>query len=251
MYYVYVLKSKKDNKLYIGLTNNLKKRLREHNKGLTPSTRYRRPLSLIYYEAYLSPKDAQVREQKLKKFKKSYQELKKRIINSFRKCKSGGGFTLIETITAIFILTTGVLALSSLISYFISTSSISSQRLVAAYLAQEGIEIVRNIRDSAYISGDASNWNNVTRTCSVGCSNFDYRSSKIPDNENCSGKYFLDLVGNFYQCSTSSPIQLQRTVTTTQISNPDGVKVKVEVTWRERGRLHSLKAEENFYNWRE
>jgi Tfp pilus assembly protein PilV len=160
-------------------------------------------------------------------------------------------FTLIETIVAIFILTTGILALSSLISYFISTSSISSQRLVAAYLAQEGIEIVRNIRDSAYISGDASNWNNVTSTCSAGCSNFDYRSSKIPDNENCSGKNFLNLVGNFYQCSDFSPIQLQRTVTTTQIFNPNGVKVKVEVTWRERGRLHSLKAEENFYNWRE
>jgi len=84
MYYVYLLKSKKDNKLYIGLTNNLTRRLTEHNQGLNKSTKYRRPLSLIYYEAYVLLKDAQIREEKLKKFKNSYAELKKRIINSLQ-----------------------------------------------------------------------------------------------------------------------------------------------------------------------
>jgi putative endonuclease len=82
MYYVYILKSKKDNKLYIGVTNNLRKRVNEHNQGLTKSTEYRRPLVLIYYEAYLSQKDTQ--ERKLKNFKNSYGELKKRIVNSLQ-----------------------------------------------------------------------------------------------------------------------------------------------------------------------
>jgi putative endonuclease len=234
MYYVYVLKSKKDGKLYIGLTNDLKKRLREHNKGLTLSTRYRRPLSLIYYEAYLSPKDARIRGQKLK-------------INSFRECKSGGGFTLVETITAIFILTTGILALSALISYLVSTSSVSSQRLIAAYLTQEGIEIVRNLRDTNLLSGRS--WNYGLTSCSSGCYNFDYRSQSIPDNNNCSGKNFLNLINNFYQCSDSSPINLQRKVTITQISNPEGLDVKVEVSWKERGRSHSLSIQTKLYNW--
>ncbi len=54
IYYTYVLKSSKDNKLYIGHTNNLKKRLVEHNKGVVDSTKSRRPLKLIYYEACLS-----------------------------------------------------------------------------------------------------------------------------------------------------------------------------------------------------
>ena len=53
IYYTYVLKSSKDNKLYIGHTNNLKKRLVEHNKGVVDSTKSRRPLKLIYYEACL------------------------------------------------------------------------------------------------------------------------------------------------------------------------------------------------------
>jgi len=84
MYYVYLTKSKKDNKSYIGLTNDLRKRLMEHNQGLSKSTKYRRPWALVYYEAYASLKDAQTREQKLKKFKNSYAELRKRIINSFQ-----------------------------------------------------------------------------------------------------------------------------------------------------------------------
>jgi len=155
-------------------------------------------------------------------------------------------FTLIETIAAIFVLTVGILATSFLISYLISASSISSQKLIAAYLAQEGIEIVRNIRDTNFLSG--RNWN-YGLTCGSGCFNFDYRSQTIPDNTNCSGKNYLSLVSNFYQCSFSSPINLQRKVTISQISNPEGLKVVVEVSWKERGRPHSLKVQANLYNW--
>ena len=52
MFYVYILKSKKDKKCYIGSTNDLKRRFEEHNKGKIFSTKYRRPLILIYYEAF-------------------------------------------------------------------------------------------------------------------------------------------------------------------------------------------------------
>ena len=79
MFYVYVIKSKKDSKLYIGFTNDLRKRLAEHNQGLNKSTKHRIPFILVYYEAYFSEKDARSRERKLKKFKNSYTELKKRI----------------------------------------------------------------------------------------------------------------------------------------------------------------------------
>ena len=82
MFYVYVLKSKKDNKLYIGYTNNLNRRIQEHNKGRTFSTAYRGAFSLVYYESYKSQKDATAREKQLKKFKSAYGQLKKRIQNS-------------------------------------------------------------------------------------------------------------------------------------------------------------------------
>ena len=66
MYYVYILKSEVDGKLYTGFTKDLKKRISNHNEGLNTSTSYRRPFSLVYYEAYLSEKDARHRELFLK-----------------------------------------------------------------------------------------------------------------------------------------------------------------------------------------
>lgn len=66
MFYIYVLKSTKDNKTYIGWTPDLKKRLVEHNSGLVNSTKPRRPLKLIFYEAFTDKKDALLREKFLK-----------------------------------------------------------------------------------------------------------------------------------------------------------------------------------------
>jgi len=66
MYYVYILKSSKDNSLYIGYTNNLKKRFLEHNQGLSLATKHKRPYILIFYEAFLNRLDAKNRENYLK-----------------------------------------------------------------------------------------------------------------------------------------------------------------------------------------
>lgn len=82
MYYTYLLKSKKDGNLYIGYTSNLEERLKKHNDGEVVSTRERRPLEFIYYEAYSSRSDATKREKNLKLFSKAYYGLKKRLINS-------------------------------------------------------------------------------------------------------------------------------------------------------------------------
>ena len=66
MFYVYVLESEKDQSWYIGFTGDLKRRLQEHLRGDTTSIRYKRPLRLIYYEAYLEKLDAVGRERFLK-----------------------------------------------------------------------------------------------------------------------------------------------------------------------------------------
>ena len=68
MYYTYVLYSLKDEKLYTGFTKELKLRFEQHKKGLVESTRGRRPLKLIYYEACLDKNDAARREKYLKTY---------------------------------------------------------------------------------------------------------------------------------------------------------------------------------------
>jgi len=66
MFYVYVLRSKKDGMLYTGYSSNLKQRFEEHNLGNVKITKHRRPFELIYYEAYLHQQDATAREKYLK-----------------------------------------------------------------------------------------------------------------------------------------------------------------------------------------
>ena len=63
MFYVYVLYSLKSKRLYIGTTSNLEQRVEDHNKGLGGQyTRVNRPFKLVYYEAFLSKKDASKQE---------------------------------------------------------------------------------------------------------------------------------------------------------------------------------------------
>lgn len=66
MYYVYILQSQKNKSLYIGYTNNLKRRFAEHNNGNNTSTKPFSPYILIFYEAFVNEKDAINREKYLK-----------------------------------------------------------------------------------------------------------------------------------------------------------------------------------------
>ena len=83
VYYVYILRSSKfQRRIYIGSTNNLKARVKQHNSSDTKSTRYGIPWKLVYYEAFLSKADCLRRERNLKKYSSSYGHLKKRIRDS-------------------------------------------------------------------------------------------------------------------------------------------------------------------------
>ncbi len=82
MFYFYVLQSLKDKDLYFGYTDDLLRRFKEHNAGKVISTRDRRPLEVIYYEAYKSEKDARERERQIKRRAKAFISLKRRFKNS-------------------------------------------------------------------------------------------------------------------------------------------------------------------------
>ena len=66
MYYFYVLQSDLDSKYYYGSTTNLKRREAEHRNGKVSATNYRRPIRLVYYEAYENLRQARFREQQVK-----------------------------------------------------------------------------------------------------------------------------------------------------------------------------------------
>ncbi len=75
MHYVYIFKKRNNEEIYIGCTNNLKRRSREHNvHGMK--------WDLIYYQAYKARKDAYLREERLKYYGQALGQLKRRIKNS-------------------------------------------------------------------------------------------------------------------------------------------------------------------------
>jgi putative endonuclease len=84
MHFVYILKSKHFNRLYIGYTNNLRERLKEHNQGISKATKPYVPWQLTYYEAYSSKEEALQREHNLKLRSNAWNQLRRRIRKSIK-----------------------------------------------------------------------------------------------------------------------------------------------------------------------
>lgn len=76
MHYIYVVKDKNKESLYIGYTNNLERRIKQHQSISN--------VGLIYSEAYLSEKDARIRERKLKLYGSAWRGLKQRLKDSLK-----------------------------------------------------------------------------------------------------------------------------------------------------------------------
>lgn len=83
MYYVYILLSLKDKKFYVGYSSCLQRRLTEHKNGKVKSTKHRRPLKLLCFEAYFFRKEATNREKFLKS-SDGRKDLRKRITISLK-----------------------------------------------------------------------------------------------------------------------------------------------------------------------
>lgn len=84
MYYTYIIKSIKHCVIYVGSTNNLVKRLKEHNEGLSLHTKKHLPWRVVYFEGYANEEDARDREKKLKQYGRVYSQLKRRIARSLK-----------------------------------------------------------------------------------------------------------------------------------------------------------------------
>ena len=84
MFYVYALSSSKNKDLYIGYSQDLRKRFSEHNNGLVKATKGYRPWKLVYYEAYVAKLDATRREIQFKKNHRAKEDLSKQIQHSLK-----------------------------------------------------------------------------------------------------------------------------------------------------------------------
>ncbi len=155
------------------------------------------------------------------------------------------GLTLIELVIAVFIIAVGTVGAFSVLQKVIVSTTLSSSRLTASYLAQEGVEIIRNIRDTNWVFVTPSWDDNIN----VDSSNYlDYQSSAFPDSA-CVGDYLkFDESLGFYICNPPSDGKFKRTITVVK-PEADKMEVTVQVEWKELGGAHSITVQENLYNW--
>lgn len=152
------------------------------------------------------------------------------------------GFSLLEVIVAILVVTIGVVGAMSLINYSISSIAIGKSQIIASGLAQEGLEIARSIRDN--------NWHQDI-DWDTGLDAGEYRAQYDTDSLlSLSGNPFLQIDSNgYHQYDNGNNTMFRRKVTITDISAVQ-IKVVSEVTWSERGGPRSVSAECRLYNWK-
>jgi len=87
--YVYLIRSQKTQRFYLGWAIDLQRRLEEHNAGVTQSTRAGRPWEYLFFETYANSEFAKQRERALKHHPRQYAQFKNRALNVFWTAKSG------------------------------------------------------------------------------------------------------------------------------------------------------------------
>lgn len=166
------------------------------------------------------------------------------------------GFTLLEVTVAIFVVTVGLVGIFTAIQNLSISASSSSNRLIAIYLAQEGIEIVKNIRDTNWLEQrfvTPASWNEGLTDCSGGCeidyNNFNNPTAEDPVFQLYRGRFLkINPTNGFYNYTSGIDTPFKRKITITA-TDPDTLTVRVEVFWQERGRNYQVSVVEKMYNW--
>ena len=190
------------------------------------------------------------------------------------------GFTLIEVVIALSVVVTGVVAGLTLTTYNLNTVVASDRRLIAANFAREGIEVVRQVRDSHWLNNrpwdegitDLGNYrltvdfNGSANAWSLIAQNFD-----IADCDNC--KIYLDEQSGVYSHDSLKTLtNFKREIIFKEICWQDavgdeaildygltcqaqgqelaGVEVHSLVVWMENSQIQELEAVDRLYNWR-
>jgi prepilin-type N-terminal cleavage/methylation domain-containing protein len=163
------------------------------------------------------------------------------------------GFTLIELLITITVVLIGISGVFVAIQQSITTIDYSRSRLVAALLAQEGVEIVKNIRDTNLLEGD--NWDEGLQP--NGCYEVDYGDPVDLDPNinfspvcNYSTLAFLKKQENdFYNYNLGQETIYKRVVEINKISS-EKIRLTVTVYWRERDGGHqNFTVVQDMYKW--
>lgn len=154
------------------------------------------------------------------------------------------GFTLVEALVALTLLTVGLIPAFIQASSAVTLSSSVRNSLIAAHLAQEGVEVVRAARDGNWFAGQP--FNTGLTSCTSGC-RVQYDSALTqPLGGNPALK--LDPLSGLYQYSSGTDTLFHRTITITAPTSHE-LAVFSAVTWRERSGDKTFTVEYHLFDW--
>jgi len=157
--------------------------------------------------------------------------------------RAKSAFTLIEITVAIFVITIGVVGIYALLPKALFVADVSENKFIASQLAREGIELIRNIRDSNWLT-PGNDWDENFNVCFGGCE-IDYNDT-APSPW---GDRYLKIDSNgFYNYETGNLSKFKRKITILS-TGPSSYEIKVEVFWPSSYSPFVLKAD--LYNWRQ
>jgi len=157
-------------------------------------------------------------------------------------------FTLLEVIVAITVLTIAVGGSFALIQQTMVAASLNQSKLTAYYLAQEGIELVRNIRDSNWLEQRANPTVLWKEGLGAGDWEADFNDSGLVQPFVGEGRFLNVGSEGFYTYSGESSTPFKRKITIAEMGS-NALEVTVQVLWSERGRDHQVEVKEHIYNW--
>jgi type II secretory pathway pseudopilin PulG len=156
------------------------------------------------------------------------------------------GFTLMEVFISVAVIITALVGVLSLATISVSSVRINRSKIIADGLAEEGLELVKNIRENNWLNykRKANNWRD-------GLSPGDYRVQYNLENLLSYGALPLKIDSNgFYQYDNGADTLFYRKITIQHIGDYQ-IRAIVQITWQEGGKSKSLTAEARFYNWLE
>lgn len=158
------------------------------------------------------------------------------------------GFTLIETLVAVTILTLGIVGPLELAYRSISYTKLSQNQIVASYLAQEGVELVRHIRDTNKINGEPNWLKNLDKCIGSKCYIDAQSASLEPDvcGGSCPYIKYSDALG--YNYSSPDPTIFIRNITIDNLVGGTEARINVSVVWNEKIGQKRTDLEETIYN---
>jgi len=191
-----------------------------------------------------------------KKISKYFQRKRSAFTLLNNRSANSTGFTLVEALIAISVMIVGILSGVVLVTRVLYNSVIIKDRLTASFLAQEGMELVRQIRDTNFLeilAGTSDNWRDGLSTGRY------IIETKVESGEPIQlvpvegevPNLFYDSNHKIYNYNDlGTKTSFNREIQIEDISSqPDEIRVKVIMKWQTKGINFELKAEDHLFNW--